>query len=266
MYQSLAPGFFIVGKKFIRPLIKSHLPDTRPMDKMQIDLDYPQEEEFALGNLCAYSVSQLWHFPRRMTEHFHKWALFDGISLQMREKWKKIYIKMLKKAMFAMDAKRLIIKNPSNTARIKLILEMFPGAKFVHIHRNPLDVYVSTLNLHRKVMDDVAFQVIDEETLRNNTLEIYKKMFERFEHERSAIPEGDYVELRYEDLDKNPIEQLRHVYQSLALPGFDQAEPRFRDYLDSQESFEKNTYEVNDETKSLVRQQWGFAFDQWGYE
>lgn len=236
------------------------------MDKMRIDLDFPQEEEFALGNLCAYSVSQMWNFPRRMLQHFQNWALFDGISKKQREKWKKIYTHTLQKAMFTMGAKRLIIKNPSNTARVKLLLELFPGAKFIHIHRNPIDVYVSTLNLHRKVMNDVAFQEIDEETLSNNTLEIYKKMFERFEQERRAIPEGDFVELRYEDLDENPIEELRRIYKTLALPGIDQAEPRFRDYLDSQESFERNAYEVSDETRSLVRQHWGFAFERWGYE
>ena len=91
-------------------------------------------------------------------------------------------------------------------------------------------------------------------------------MFQRFEQERCEIPQGDYIEIRYEDLDQNPIEQLRRIYNSLGLPEFDQAEIRFKDYLQSQNSFEKNTYQLNDETKSLVRKHWGFAFDHWGYE
>jgi hypothetical protein len=236
------------------------------MDKMPINLDYPQEEEFALGNLCAYSVSQLWHFPKGMLQHFQKWALFEGVSQPMREKWKKIYIEVLRKSMFTMDNKRLIIKNPSNTARVKLILEMFPDAKFIYIYRNPEDVYVSTLNLHRKVMEGTAFHEIDDQTLSENTLKIYKQMFDRFEEERSAIPKGNFVELRYEDLDKNPIEQLENIYKTLNINDFTNAKSHFTKYLDSQSSFEKNAYELSEDTRALVRQHWGFAFDHWGYE
>jgi len=266
MYQSLAPGFFIVGRKFIRPLIQWQLPETRPMDNMKIGLDCPQEEEFALGNLCAYSVSQCWHFPRGMLGHFRKWGLFQGVSDRVLCKWKKVYLEVIQKAMYTMGGRRLVVKNPSNTARIKVMLALFPGAKFIHIHRNPYDVYVATLNLHRKVMAGTSFQDIDDAMLRANTLEIYKEMFARFEAERALIPPGDFVELRYEDLDRQPIAELGRIYAALGLGGFAEAEGRFRGYLETQAGFERNAYEMSDATRALVREHWGFAFERWGYE
>jgi hypothetical protein len=40
--------------------------------------------------------------------------------------------------------KRLLLKNPVNTARMGLLFEMFPSAKCIHIHRDPYDVFRST--------------------------------------------------------------------------------------------------------------------------
>lgn len=37
--------------------------------------------------------------------------------------------------------KPLLIKSPVHTARIGLLLDMFPRARFVYIHRHPLQVW-----------------------------------------------------------------------------------------------------------------------------
>ena len=38
---------------------------------------------------------------------------------------------------------RCVLKSPPHTARIRLLLEMFPDARFVHIHRDPYQVFQS---------------------------------------------------------------------------------------------------------------------------
>jgi hypothetical protein len=48
--------------------------------------------------------------------------------------------------------KRLILKSPSHTARVRLLLELFPGARFIHISRNPYEIYSSTHKLHEKLL------------------------------------------------------------------------------------------------------------------
>jgi hypothetical protein len=50
---------------------------------------------------------------------------------------------------------RLILKSPAHTARMKLLHELFPGAKFIHISRNPYEVYQST----QKLFMDLLIQV-----------------------------------------------------------------------------------------------------------
>ena len=50
---------------------------------------------------------------------------------------------------------RLILKSPAHTARVKILHELFPEAKFVHISRNPLEIYQST----QKLFLDLLIQV-----------------------------------------------------------------------------------------------------------
>ena len=45
--------------------------------------------------------------------------------------------------------------------------------------------------------------------------------------DKSLIPAGNLVEVRYEDLDKEPLAQLRKIYETLSLPGFAEAEPGY---------------------------------------
>ena len=59
---------------------------------------------------------------------------------------------------------------------------------------------------------------------------------------------------------------LETFYGRLELPGFAQAEPVLRAYLDSIRGYQKNRYALNDEVIEKVNREWGFAFEAWGYE
>lgn len=57
----------------------------------------------------------------------------------------------LRKLQYTRGAdKRLVLKSPVHTARVKLLLELFPDAQFVYIHRDPYDVFRSAVNMADK--------------------------------------------------------------------------------------------------------------------
>jgi hypothetical protein len=89
---------------------------------------------------------------------------------------------------------------------------------------------------------------------------------QRFLADRSLIPAGNLVEIRFEDLEPSPLAQLSYVYESLDLPGFSDAEPNFRSYIDSVSDYKKNTYEMDRSVIDKVNQHWRVAFDQWEYD
>ncbi len=57
--------------------------------------------------------------------------------------FKNCLINFIKKLTYKYDH-QLVFKTLLHTARIKLILEIFPNAKFINIVRNPYDVFQST--------------------------------------------------------------------------------------------------------------------------
>ena len=87
----------------------------------------------------------------------------------------------------------------------------------------------------------------------------------KFLTDRALIPAGHLVEVRFEELERAPLEQVHKVYNGLGLPGLAEAEPAIRAYIASIQGYQKNRYEPNGEVVDKVNRHWGFLFDEWGY-
>ena len=87
----------------------------------------------------------------------------------------------------------------------------------------------------------------------------------RFLQDRDCIPPGNLVEVRFEDLERDPLGELRRIYETLGLPGFAQAEPAMRAYVESQRAYQKNRLELSPEDRRAVTEHWAFAFRAFGY-
>jgi hypothetical protein len=84
--------------------------------------------------------------------------------------------------------------------------------------------------------------------------------------DKELIPVGNWVDVRFEDLEQGPMDELKRIYETLQLPGFDEAAPAFRKYLQSVADYRKNAYDIDADMLDAVNQRWGFAFDAWAYD
>ncbi len=268
-FQAMAPGFFLIGggriKRFLERETRKRYP-TRLIDNVPLLLDAPEEDEFALANMSPYSFLHGFSFPRRVRYFFERYVLLEGISHAELERWEGTYLTLLRKATLASGGKRLVLKNCANTARIRVLLRLFPEAKFIHIYRNPYRVFLSTLHLHRTVLPRSQLQRVDPREIEENVLEFYERLMKRYLADRHLIPAGNLVEVRFEDLERAPLDELRRIYGELRLPGFAAAEPDFRAYLRSVSGYRKNTYRLDPAAIAVVNRRWGFALERWGYE
>lgn len=268
-FQAMAPGFCLVGdgaiKRFLAKKARSRYP-TRLIDNIPLAFDAPQEDEFAMASLSPHSFVHTFSFPRQAEELFERCVLFDGRSETVRSQWIDAYLSVLRKTTLASGGKRLVIKNCAHSARIATLLELFPNAKFVHIHRNPYDVFLSTLHTHKTVLLRSQVQKIEPDQIEAHVLRFYDRLMRRLLADRSLIPAGNLVEIRFDDLEASPLDQLRRVYDGLALPGFAAAEPAFRSYLDSVAGYRKNVYELDGDVVAKVNRHWPYAFEEWGYD
>ena len=261
--QAYLPQSFLLISRFGKDKLYKAWPQAREMDNMNYSPDVPEEEEHALSNILSLAFYHCIHFPQNMQHLFEQSVLMKSITQKDLAVWQKVYIQILKKATLVSDNKQLILKNPANTGRIKQILEIFPNAKFVYIYRNPYDVFASTQNFYNKALSKYSLQKIDREKLKENILDFYIQLIEKYHLDKKHIPEENLIEIKYEDFEKNELSIMEKIYKKFNLSNFEIASHNMQKYIDSQTNYQKNNYVLNEQTKQEIALRWDFAIERW---
>ena len=147
-----------------------------------------------------------------------------------------------------------------------MLLEVFPNARFIHIVRDPLVIYPSTVRLWKSLSEVQGFQIPhDNGWMENNVLENFVRMYECFEQDRELIPPGRLVDIRYEDLVAEPVGEMRRVYQSLNLGEFADVEPALMRQAMKTRDYKTNKYQLPPDVAERVRGRWAPYFQRYGY-
>ena len=264
--QTWCPEFFLESQPIIQFILKNFLPKNRPMDNIKLSGELPQEEEYALGNVSLYCFYHGWYFPQQMLDYFQQLLFFEDSSEEIQQEWQNAYLRILKKATLNMNGKRLIIKNPANTARVRTLLKMFPNAKFIHIYRNPYVVFLSTRHLYRQLLPILGLQEISDRDIEKNILFIYRKMMLKFFEDKPLIPQANLLEINYEDFVANPGNTLATIYQKFNLTNFESKKKDFNRYIIARKSYQTNQYQLTKEDKNKVLENWNFTLKEWNYD
>ncbi len=265
-YQASFQPIALTGRGRLERRMSGLLPSKRPMDNVAITLDGPQEEEIALVNSSEHAPLHFMAFPRALPGIYDRYVCELGADRATLEDWKRAYLAVLRKTTLFADGRPLVLKTPTNTARIPILLEMFPQAKFVHIVRNPYRVYQSMRNMYRKILPGQALQELDWEAIDEWTLGAYRSVMAKYLSDRKLLPRGQLFELQYEELDAQPMTVLEALYADLGIGDFASVRQRMSDYLESLGHFEKNQFDFPADVVDAVNQHWDFAFEAFGYE
>lgn len=258
------PWDMLLLGRLLRPILERALPPHRWIDAIPVTPTSPQEDEIALANMSVLSFYHGIYFPARF-EHFVDRGLFhDGAEAADVAHWERAFTVFLRKIAH-LQPRPLLVKNPVYTARPAQILRLFPGARFIHIHRNPFEVFLSMRNFWRRLFEVMALQPWGHVDVDATILRIYRRMMTAFDAETAGWAPPRLVEVAYADLDHDPMGTLAHIYHALELPGFDAAAPRFRAYLASMKSFEKNRFAQDPEAMRKVAEALAPWIERWGY-
>lgn len=266
-FQSVFPDtlFNKAGRFLFEGFARILIPGTRKGDNVTLGTTLPQEEEFALGDKTPICFYYFWMFPRSLKKFYEQFIRFKDMDIAMIDSWKKDYRLLISKAMKNTGRDRFLSKNPPNTARIKVLLEMFPNARFIHIHRNPVEVYLSTNNFFDKMLPHLQLQTIEASALDDHIFELYKNLMTDYLEQRQLIPKGHLVELPFETLETDPVTCIKNIYEELNLSGHDLGQPYFEAYLNKMKSYQKNKHHISEALMKKIQNQWGFAMKEWGY-
>lgn len=264
-YQTVFPHLMLWGQPFFKKNMSFLMPDHRPTDNMELKVDLPQEEEFALSNMMPYTYYNFWFFPQRMLEYCDRYLLFDTATEDERRAFMQAFLKLVKVSLHNTGGTQYLSKNPPHTGRVRTLLEMFPDAKFIYLKRNPYTVFESTRSFFINTIRPLKLQPFPDEELIRGFVEVYRRMFYKFEEEKRLIPEGHLVELKFEDFERDAYGMTEDIYLRLGLPGFEEAKGRIARYLEKKKGYKKNRYKYEEATVRIVEENWGMALEKWHY-
>lgn len=255
---------FLIGSLF-RKQIEARLPEKRYIDNITVKPDSPQEDEIALANMSALSFYHGIYFPQHLQRYVNEGVFFDGVAPDAVQAWRETFAYFLRKLYLHQGRQRLLIKNPVYTARLALLRDMMPEAKFVHIYRNPLDVFLSMRNFYAKLLKEFALQDYSTDQIDELIFTTYDRMMTALVADAAAAPRSHYSEIRYETFAAEPMPELERVWRELDLGDFERWRGRFAAYLESVKSFEKNRFEKDPALVAKVRTRLAPWFERFGY-
>ncbi len=263
-FQCFAPSHFRVSEWFFRRFARWLLPGKRPMDNMAAGWDRPQEDEFALLTLGLPSPYRRMAFPNRVAVDLG-YLDFEGVSEDELSRWTETLRGFLL-AVSSATGRPLVVKSPTHTGRIAQLAKAFPEARFVHITRDPRELFPSTCRLWRGLDEVQALQRPKDDTIEDYVIECLQRMYKAFHAQRDQIEPHRLIDVRYEDLKRDPVMTLRQIYETLRLSDFESVEPTIRQWVESEhKEYKPNQHQLAAESEERIRVAWKDYFERYGY-
>jgi hypothetical protein len=262
-FACFAPNHFLISEEFASRRLCFLLPPRRPMDNVTLGWERPQEDEWALCMLGQPSSNETIAFPNRPPSFLRHFDL-EGLSPESLQGWKRSYIRFLKQLTFK-NPKRLILKSPQHTCRIKVLLELFPEASFVHIVRDPYVVFPSTVHLWNSLYSTQGLQHPTYNGLQDYVFDTFVHMDDKLEEARHLLDPSRFCEIRYEELVRDPVKQMRALYENLDLGDFEKVLPALEQYLEGVKEYQTNRYELSPKLRDQITRRWGPFIRRYGY-
>jgi hypothetical protein len=267
-FQGVFPDtlFNYLGHFIFKNIMRMLIASKRLGDNVEMNANYPQEEEFATGSREPVCYYYFWIFPEKTLEYYRQYIEFDNINDRTLKAWERDYLLLIRKALKKNHAERFLSKNPPNTGRIQELLRLFPNARFIHIHRNPVMVYLSTRHFFREMMPALQLHRISDEQMEDMIIQVFDLLMHKYLDERTQIPPENLIELPFEDLEKDPLKVAASIYEQFGLPGFEETKGKFAAYIQQSKGYRKNVHHISRKHLDLILRKWDFAMKEWGYQ
>jgi omega-hydroxy-beta-dihydromenaquinone-9 sulfotransferase len=264
-YECFFPHHFLLTENAFAKIFSFLLPKKRPQDDVPVGFDRPQEEEFAilmLGLGSPYSTMAWPRFGPADSDYLD----FENVSDADRKTWADGFMWFYRRLMLR-HGKPLVMKSPANAGRLRLLAKLFPDARWIYLARNPVDAFPSTVKLWRALYSTQGLHnppYLDS-WLDDYVLDMFQRLTERYEADRHLLPKDRLVELRYEDLVKDPLATMRDLYAGLDIGDFAAAEAPIQACLDARSEHRISEYQLPPDLKRRIVERLKPYIDRFGY-
>ena len=283
------PHCFLWFERLGKFLFAGILSETRPMDNMKLHFDLPQEDELGTNLLSGLRVSPYSSlvFMRDEREYRKYQCFLEGqVPDEDIKHWSRCFKMFLRKIRIRDGLtclrsgqalprfRQLLLKSPCHTGRVRLLLKLFPNAKFVFIHRNPYEVFLSGANMASTTYGWMHLQQPSDTDLQEYILtqgEILHN--EYFSCREDVLNAKNSVEVSFEDLATDPKGSIRRIYTQFGFDSFNEdAQSPYPTRLDKEcdelRGYKRNKFKniaLDDKLKETIKGRWHKQFEVLGY-
>jgi hypothetical protein len=144
----------------------------------------------------------------------------------------RFHRRMLQTLQWRCPGERWLLKAPSHLPVLPALFSVYPDARIVLTHRDPAKTVPSTASLmatlRRMRRDHVDAGALAKLLVRGVAMGLEKMMAER---ESGTTPDGQFVDVRYADLMRDPIAAVRSIYDRLGIELPPEVAERMRAYV-----------------------------------
>jgi omega-hydroxy-beta-dihydromenaquinone-9 sulfotransferase len=290
------PSCFLWFERFGKVLFSNVMDKTRPMDNVKLHFDLPQEDEIATNALSTGTSPYMALFFMRQEPSFRPYFAFpdnaDGDEsgslspariAKARKCWTDAFLLLLRKLTVRASSLRtmssshpgqkqqqqeqpqLLLKSPVHTARIPLLLSLFPDAQFLYIHRNPYDVFRSAAHMADTTYWYTYMNTPNDDMIQEFILRQYEILWDRYEQGRVLLRPDQWIEVSFDDLSSNPLDTVRGIYTHFSWD-WQGIESKLQSELSDVKTYERNMHRpLPPALRRLIEDRWGPSFDRLGY-
>ena len=250
---------------FRYPYLVKALDDNRDSDFSKIhyvDADTP--EECVLLHAYAFNGVQLGF--EIMLEPYRSWLLAQ--DLVPLYQYQKRQMQMLN---WRNPGKQWMLKAPAHMWAVDAILDVFPDARFIWCHREPVAVTASINSMNRAVMGMYAgnHDHIDKSAIGHAVMEWYAMSLEKGLSEREQRDPSLFIDTSQSEFVSQPMAVVEKVYSGFGMELTDAARAAMHAHIDNNPKGKhgKHEYDVAEYglTREIIEERFAFytGDDRW---
>jgi hypothetical protein len=128
------------------------------------------------------------------------------------------------------DGGRWALKSPFHLAYVDVLCEVFPGARVIQTHRDPLETIPSAASMYRSLWE-LGSDRIDRRLVGAQVRERFAWALERCLRSRERLAAERFLDVTYADVQRDPLAEVERVYRWLGIPLTQEALHAMRQWL-----------------------------------
>ena len=231
----------------------------------KIGLRAPEEDEYLFLHTASSIIPGLLFAVPELAAPY---VFFDrDIPPEEQTRVMAFYAGCIRRHLHAHRAQgQFLSKNPYFTPKVGALRTAFPDAKFIVLVRNPLNAIPSYASLSRYVMRILYTKKVFSN--RDYILTATQHWY-RYPAERLSDAPGSFVEVKFEDMVRDPQKTVTAIYEHLGFeisPAFAAILREETERAQGYQSQHQYSLESMGFTREEILADYGDVFERWGYE